>query len=155
MRHREIDIEKFKQWLLNHGAEILPCTNEYEAIRFKGREVGVLYKSGKTNNEFTSFAIRAFKLKKPWTYGRAYRTGRQGSYKKEKLMLLKRDGDKCFYCGKRLLDDITLEHLTSLASGGSNKLGNMVLAHESCNQEAGNLSVYQKVELAIKKRKRK
>jgi hypothetical protein len=154
MRSKPLDIEKFKNWLLTNGAEILPLTNIYEELRFKAKETGVIYKSGKTNSPFTSFAIQCYKKGKKWSYGRPLSTGRQSNYKKEKIQLLNRDGDRCFYCGERLYDDISLEHLISLAAGGKNTLGNMVLAHEKCNQEAGNLSVYQKVEMAIKNRKK-
>ena len=52
-----LNIEKFSKWLTDRGAEILPLTNEYELLRFKGREVGVLYKSGKTSNSYTNHAI--------------------------------------------------------------------------------------------------
>ena len=152
MKFTGLNIEKFSKWLVSHGAEILPNTNEYESIRFKGKEVGVLYTSGKVGNGYTAKAIMAYKHNMAWIDGRPLRTGRKDSYKKEKIKLLKRDGDKCFYCGERLMEDITLEHIIPLVSGGKNTIGNMVLAHEKCNQEAGNLSVYQKVELAIKKR---
>ena len=153
MIFKPLDIDKFTKWLVQNGAEILPCTNEYELLRFKGKQVGVLYKSGKTGNIFTSFSIQCFKKGKKWSFGKPVNIGRSQNYKKEKIQLLKRDGNKCFYCGKRLGNDITLEHLISLASGGKNMLGNMVLAHEKCNQQAGNITVYQKMLLAIEKRK--
>lgn len=154
MRYLNIDIHKFEKYLLNNGMEILPITNEYENIRFKGIEVGVLYKSGKTSGYYADLILNSFKKRVPVPvkYGKKPSTGRKPGYKKEKLALLKRDGNNCFYCGKRLMDDITLEHIIPLVAGGKNMLGNMVLAHEQCNQEAGNLPVYKKMELAIKKR---
>lgn len=66
--------------------------------------------------------------------------------------MIKRDGTKCFYCGQELEDDITVEHLISLVCGGKNSLGNMVLCHYDCNKNAGNLSVAEKVNMAIKNR---
>lgn len=146
-----LNIEKFSKWLTDRGAEILPLTNEYELLRFKGREVGVLYKSGKTSNSYTNHAIRCFNTNKEWN-GKPVNIGRKNTYRKEKEALIKRDGRDCFYCGSPMHDDITLEHLIALSSGGKNTLANMVLCHEACNKEVGNLPVVDKVKFAIKKR---
>lgn len=35
-----MDVEKFKIWLAQRGCEILPPTNQYEILRFKGKETG-------------------------------------------------------------------------------------------------------------------
>lgn len=32
-----MNIEKFKNWLTDRGCEILPSTNQYEKLRFKGK----------------------------------------------------------------------------------------------------------------------
>jgi len=147
-----IDINKFAEWLTARGAEILPATNEYEALRFKGREVGVIYTSGKTGNQYTTHTIECFKKNKKW-WGKPKQVGRKSNYQKEKKALIERDGRACFYCGKLMyIKDISLEHLIPLSMGGKNVLSNMVLAHEDCNQEVGNMPIYKKVDLAIKKR---
>jgi len=147
-----IDLDKFEKWLKYRGAEIIPPSNEYEVLRFKGREVGIIYKSGKTGNNYTVHAIECFKNNKKW-WGKPKQVGRKSNYQKEKKLLLERDGRKCFYCGKIMqLKDITLEHLIPLSSGGRNMLSNMVLAHEKCNSDVGNLPLNQKVEIAIKNR---
>lgn len=143
--------DKFKKWLIQRGAEILPNSTEYELLRFKGKEIGVVYKSGKTSNDYTKKAIIAFNNNKRWD-GKPYKVGRKKTYKKEKIAIQKRDGSNCFYCNKPLENDITLEHLISLVQGGKNTLGNMVLAHQECNNDAGNLTVVQKVNIAIKNR---
>ena len=145
------DIPKFKQWLIDRGCEILPPTNEYEILRFKGRQTGVFYSSGKTSNTYSNEAYIAFKTKKHWNGG-IVKTGRQQSYKKEKIHLLERDGADCFLCGKPLLEDITLEHLIALSSGGKNEISNMVLMHEKCNHQVKNIPISDKVKLAIKYR---
>jgi hypothetical protein len=143
--------KKFKDWLKANGAEILPLTNEYETLRFRGKEVGIFYQSGKTNGSYAKNALWCFKHNESWD-GRPISTGRKPSYRKEKRLLLQRDGSNCFYCGKPLNEDITLEHLIPLAQGGLNKLSNMVLAHEACNQEAGHKTIVEKVNAAIAKR---
>ena len=145
------NIDNFKKWLINQGAEILLNTNEYELLRFKGNETGIIYKSGKTSNEYTRTALKCFAGGKSWN-GRPINHGRKTTYKKEKTKLLKRDGVNCFYCGEWLREDITIEHLISLSSGGKNILSNMVLSHEQCNQDAGNLTIIEKVKRAIKLR---
>lgn len=143
--------QKLERYLVDNGAEILPTTNQYEALRFKGAQVGVLYHSGKVSNDYTRGAIESWKRGKKWKGG-PVRTGRKSKYKKEKAQLIKRDGRACFYCGGLLGEDITLEHLVSLTSGGKNALSNMVLAHEICNHNASNLPLNKKVNLAIRLR---
>jgi len=151
MRHTNLDIDKFKDWIIRQGGEIIPNTSEYELLRFKGKSIGVIYNTRNVSGKFVDISIMEFHKHKVWS-GKPHRVNRKTTYRKQKIKILERDGYKCFYYGERLLDDITIEHLISLTSGGRNILGNMVLAHEKCNQEAGNLSVYQKVDLAIKKR---
>lgn len=148
---RKLDINKFTDWLSHYGCEILPCSNDYEALRFRGNAVGVVYKSGKTSGLYTDKAILCFKNNKKWD-GRPIKTGRKNSYRRQKAIILKRDGDNCFYCGNPLGDDITIEHLISLSSGGSNSISNMVLAHEGCNQAMNNRPIFQKVQYAINNR---
>lgn len=140
--------EKLKNWLRNNGAEILPVTNDYELLRFKGSEVGIIYKSGKHGNKYTTNAVNCFKSGRKWN-GRPLNVGRKNSYKAQKKRLLIRDGNDCFFCCKPLGDDVTVEHLVSLVQGGKNTLGNMVLSHEECNNQAGNATVKQKIDIRI------
>ena len=144
-------INKFQKWLEQNGAEILPVTNEYEEIRFKGSEVGVKYRSGKFSGSYAKDAYFCYLHNKKWN-GRPVSVGRKGSYRKEKIAILERDGHECFYCGKELWEDITLEHLIAIILGGTNELSSMVLAHEKCNQKMGHKPLVEKVEYAIKTR---
>lgn len=144
-------IQKFENWLRNKGCTILPTTNDYEAIRWKGIEVGVKYKSGKFNNSYGQSAWIAYKKNLSWAGG-PISTKRQNGYLAQKKALLKRDGDFCFYCAKKLGDDITFEHLIELNQGGSNKISNGVLAHYDCNNNAYGLSLSEKIQYAVKQR---
>ena len=63
--------------------------------------------------------------------------------------LLKRDGKACFYCGGFMLKP-TIEHLIAKSLGGSDDLSNLVLAHEGCNNDMGDLPLNIKVNRAIK-----
>jgi 5-methylcytosine-specific restriction endonuclease McrA len=85
------------------------------------------------------------------------RSGIQRTYKKgllarHKQNLIRRDGLLCFYCGeqesKRARDfRFTVEHLIPVAHGGHNAIENLALAHAICNEEAGSLSVMEKIKL--------
>lgn len=142
---------KFETWLQQNGAEILPNTNEFEEIRFKGSEIGVKYKSGKYSNLYAENAYKSYCFNKKWD-GRPVRVERKKTYLKEKKAILKRDGTACFYCGGLLEDDITLEHLIPLTAGGLNNLSNMVLAHEQCNNKMNHKGLVEKVCYALKVR---
>ena len=143
--------KKFKIWLEGRGVEILPNTSNYEELRFKGAEVGVVYKSGKLSGEYAEKAIDCFMRGKSWDGG-PVNVGRKSGYKKEKIKLIDRDGRLCFFCERPLGDDITIEHLIALSSGGKNSLSNMVLMHESCNRELDNKPINEKINLIIDKR---
>jgi len=142
---------KFKLWLQANGATILPTTNEFESIRFKGSEVGVIYTSGRFSGWYAKNALDCFNKKIKWD-GRPISHGRSSAYKKDKIKLLKRDGTCCFLCGKELNDDITVEHLIALVSGGKNDVSNMVLTHYECNKELTTKPIYEKVRMAIERR---
>lgn len=146
-----MDLQKFRSWLQSNGATILPQTNEFELIRFKGSEVGVIYKSGKYSGEYAKNTVDCFNKGNKWS-GRPISYGRSSAYKKEKVRLIKRDGTCCFLCGLELGDDITVEHLIALVAGGKNDISNMVLTHYECNQELNTKPVYEKVQMAIEKR---
>ncbi len=51
----------------------------------------------------------------------------------EKLEVLKRDGYRCRYCGKRG-DDFHFDHVFPYSRGGETTVANIVLACPSCNQ---------------------
>lgn len=141
----------FISWLQGYGCEILPKTNDFEDVRWRGSHVGVRYTSGKTNGPYAYRAIIAFVKRQKWDGG-PVRTGRKKSYVKQKAHILKRDGSDCFFCGLPLGDDITVEHLIALTRGGPNALSNMVLAHEDCNAGAHTQDVAVKVRVAIENR---
>lgn len=83
-----------------------------------------------------------------------------GIKEKERLpkrdILLKRDGDLCFYCGGKMdfstHADVTIEHLIPKARGGTRSKENLVLAHGDCNSKMGSKNLNQKVNYAINKR---
>lgn len=144
--------EAFKAFLAERGCDLLTPTNKYEVLRFKraGR-TNVVYRNAK--GRFTSvgndieIAVAAFAQAQR-------RDGRKPAIvlaippaveaRRAKLRastvhkaLLTRDGDRCFYCNRKLGDDQTREHLVATANGGSNRLDNLTLAHHACNGRRG------------------
>lgn len=53
--------------------------------------------------------------------------------------LIKRDGMVCALCKEPILHmrDLTIDHVVPLARGGTDKLENLRLAHEFCNNQRG------------------
>jgi 5-methylcytosine-specific restriction endonuclease McrA len=59
-------------------------------------------------------------------------------YKKQRLIVLARDGYECAYCGQ---DATTVDHIVSLKSGGDPiALDNMVACCKRCNSSKGSRS---------------
>ena len=156
------DLQKFISWLRQNGCKIKATLKENEYIRFEGKQVGVLNADHKDNNSYTQNAIQCFYSGKDWNQLESIKGSRKIFYgvkrktkvnkKQVRFDLLARDGDKCFYCGESLGVDVTIEHLDPLSRKGKDTLSHMVLSHSKCNQEAGNLSVSEKVKMALSKR---
>ncbi len=133
------------------GAEVLPITNPFELARFKTvNGVCVIYKNNKGSlsysNDHARVAARHFLDGKPWSADkRHHRVQRQTVEAK----LVERDGNACFYCATEFCDDTppTLEHILSVAHGGTNHIANLCLACEPCNTAAGNLPIVEKLKL--------
>lgn len=54
---------------------------------------------------------------------------------------------KCFFCGTRMGNDRTKEHLIPVSKGGSGQPINIRWAHERCNNAAGDLDLDEKMEI--------
>ncbi len=145
-------LEHFESWLIDRGCEILPKTNQYEALRFRGIETGVIYTSGKFSGSYVQNAWHCYCLNKKWN-GRPKKTNRMSSYSRHRAKLIERDGTACFYCGKFMFsNDRTIEHLIPLTAGGKNGLANEVLAHSKCNNKMNSLPLIEKIKYAVKRR---
>jgi hypothetical protein len=147
-------IEGFRAWLKAQGAQMLAPKNEWEVLRFSAPcGTGVIYRNSKGRHTFNDgmavAAYRCFLEGKAWEGKLKVRTRKTGKVAKDALLL--RDGDKCFYCGAPLGEDITEEHLLSIAMGGNNHLANKVLTHAECNHEAGHMTIMEKVLLREKR----
>ena len=147
------DLERFRQWLVDRGAEALAATNPYEELRFSANgNVGIIYSNTKNSRlRVTGEAIpawRAFSTGGDWKAKATSERKRNKKLPVDVRAMIDRDGRGCFYCGHEMEEfEMTREHMVSVICDGTNHLANLVLAHRVCNQRAGNLSVAEKVRL--------
>lgn len=149
----QMKFEKFKNWLENKGAIVLPPTNQWEVVRFKTiNGVSVVYTNKHGRLTFTGESDKAYEAYKNNKNWKAV-DRKRNVLKQKKAQIATRDGKKCFSCLKKLgFDELTIEHLLSFSHGGSDNLNNLCLLCEPCNKEFGNLPITKKIELIIAKR---
>lgn len=53
--------------------------------------------------------------------------------------LIKRDGNICSLCKEPManMKEVTIDHIQALANGGTDRIDNLRLVHETCNRERG------------------
>ena len=132
--------------------QIETSKSTYEVARFiVDDETCVIY-SGKKglsgNNKHSKNIIEAFYAKRMINIQSEKRiTLKQKFYQK----LLERDGDRCFYSGKKMdVDSSSIEHLIPLSKGGKNNLDNLVLCLKEENEKMANLPLVEKIKYKIK-----
>ena len=76
------------------------------------------------------------KLVNPEISGIEYQQGTLFGYEVREY-LLEKWGRKCAYCGKKDVP-LQIEHMTPKSRGGSNRVGNLTLSCEKCNQKKNN-----------------
>ncbi|NEO89695.1 MAG: HNH endonuclease [Moorea sp. SIO3G5] len=76
------------------------------------------------------------KMQKPEISGVAYQQGELAGYEVREY-LLEKWGRECAYCGKQNVP-LQIEHIHPKSKGGSNRVSNLCLACEKCNQRKGN-----------------
>ena len=147
---------KIKNWVGNHGAEVMPNLAEWEFFRAKTNQgLFIIYRNKRNQYKPNDAEL----LRKITCWMKDCRNLNLGIITQRKKLtgvrkaLFKRDGNQCFYCGEGMRrDQMTIEHLLSLSHGGSNRIENLVLSHSICNANAGSLSLLQKIELREKMR---
>lgn len=154
MKVADSDLARF---VVERGAVMLETTNEWEVMRFQSKEgVGVVYKNKYDKRTYTGTAIEALEAYKASNNGWNVEKTERTRLPDAKRRVVGRDGITCFYCGKPTDEkERTLEHVLSITSGGNNTLDNLAIACYKCNQEAGSLSVVEKVKLRDKKRQKR
>lgn len=59
--------------------------------------------------------------------------GGAGFFKADRELQMKAQGGNCWWCGKPMGDDVTIEHIRPIVRGGMHDPRNIVLVHKSCN----------------------
>jgi hypothetical protein len=162
IRRAQFQTAKFAAWLAKNGAEVGTPTNGYEVIRYRAyalgstkavthivyaKENGLLTFSGVTRDHYAAFlaghdfpGMFVSKLDKPHIPADSKKD-------RKRLLLVERDGSDCWFCGKPLGEDMTIEHLVPRSKGGVNHLDNYVLAHQACNALAADKHLAAKMDL--------
>lgn len=88
---------------------------------------------GSLSQEMVRFDMQA--LEHPEIEGIQYQQGTLAGYELREYLLLKWN-HRCAYCGKTALP-LQIEHLIPKARGGSNRVVNLAIACQACNQKKG------------------
>lgn len=176
IRRNKFDVQGFLAWLSDNGAEIGTPSNPYEVVRYRAywkqskrpetqivyaKESGLLTWMKGTQGHYLTFMegkpMVGNKPRYSATFEQPETTTKKQKPSKSKgaetrAKLLKRDGDECWFCGERMGDDCTIEHLIPKADGGRNALANYALAHQSCNNAAANKPLVEKLALRAEMR---
>lgn len=155
-RLARLNLPKFKEWLLAHGAQVFEPTNPYEVLRIRtGNGTHVLYTKENGILTWPDELVRAyqgFKGNREWRAVPPTKRRRNSASPVLKT-LFKRDGEACFFCGQQLtFETATIEHLVPAVHGGPNHLSNYVAACQPCNLTAGHLSAMEKIRMREKMR---
>ena len=81
------------------------------------------------------------KMQNPEISGTEYQQGELAGYEVREY-LLEKWGRKCTYCNKENVP-LQVEHIVPKVRGGSNRVSNLALACEKCNQKKGSQSIEQ------------
>lgn len=172
IRRNQLRVGDFASWLASNGAEVGKPTNPYEVIRYRAywhgsakavthvvyaKESGLLTFTSGSREHYEAFLAGApMATQVPRAEPPTDPRGRSDEHitKNEKLRrkLRERDGDQCWFCGRVLGGDCTLEHLMPKSKGGPNAADNYALAHKACNHAAADLPLVQKIALREKMR---
>ena len=147
-------LKAFQAWVVAHGADVLAPTNEYETLRFSYKDsIGLIqHKKDGTIAYFNGPAHNALVAFRDGVSWRAKaKTERRSKRNQMIAALLHRDGPACLYCNRVLEtdEDMSIEHIVALTSGGPDVLANMALCCQSCNSAVGHLSAVEKIRRVI------
>lgn len=168
-RDHQIDVQTFAGWLAMGGAEIGVPTNPYELLRYRAYPDGatkmmtsIIYRKDSGQITWTGASFKHYRRFLDGTpmigqsAGKAKKALKakpakvvKGMSQKEvtREKLLERDGDQCWFCGRTMGADKTIEHLVPKSAGGNNSLANYALAHRACNAHAADMPLVEKIEL--------
>lgn len=165
IRRTQFNMAGFAVWLSNSGAEVGAPTNPYELIRYRAyaeggsktathivytKDNGLLTFCGDSRKHYEAFLGGLIDKLITGPKRRDRRGGSDAARTRRKL--LARDGDECWFCGKPMGDDCTIEHLVPKSTGGANRLANYALAHGVCNKAAADKPLVEKIAMRARLR---
>lgn len=144
--------KSFDEYLDQIGADKIQVTSEWELARFRANdEICVIYQNQKGRISFSN--TLAGKVYSSFEEGKLINIQsekRQSLASKFKSKIFERDGNKCFYSGKEMLEEeATIEHLIPLSRGGKNNIDNLVLCLAEENQKMANKPLIEKIKYKI------
>lgn len=166
IRRKDFDVQGFLAYVANEGGEVCKPTNPYEVVRYRAywrgtkqaathivyaKESGLLTWMMGSKGHYRAFLAGAPMEELPEAAPKSdprltqHRVLPKGAQIRQRL--LARDGDECWFCGKPMGDDCTIEHLIAKADGGRNSMSNYALAHQRCNQLAADKPLVAKLAL--------
>ena len=172
IRRKQFDVDGFLAFVAQQGGEVGQPTNPYEVCRYRAywrgtntsavhvvyaKESGLLTWTGGSKGHYRAFLDGAPMEELPGAEASAKPLAKakakvwpKGAAVRAKVAA--RDGEGCWFCGDRLGEDATIEHLIPKSKGGRNSLANYVLAHRKCNADAADLPLVAKIEMRAKLR---
>lgn len=171
IRRAQLKVQPFLAWLAENGAEIGTPTNAYEVVRYRAyhkrpraethiiyaKENGLLTFTGASRLHYERFLAGEPMVKRGEQFVSKFdakpnpedqpESRDEGLTARRRKRIIARDGSDCWFCGRQMGEDVTLEHLVPRSRGGGNDSANLVLAHRQCNAAAANLSISEKVEM--------
>ena len=168
IRRDQFKTAAFLAYIAEQGGEVCKPTNPYEVVRYRAywrgsakaathivyaKESGLLTWMHGSKGHYRAFLdgapMEELPTAPPKPKKKAAKKKRSnGEITREKL--IERDGYGCWFCGKLMGDDCTIEHLVPKSQGGRNSLANYALAHRKCNNDAADMPLVQK--LAMRER---
>lgn len=161
IRRDQFDVAGFAAWLAYNGAEIGIPTNGYEVIRYlahaEGRRKPVTHIVYAKESGLLTFmpGTREHYAQFIGIEGSGALTGEMGASQRKNMRaaIIARDGKGCWFCGGATTSATeSIEHLVPRSKGGPDALANFVLAHKSCNHEAADMDLGDKIALRDRKR---
>ncbi len=126
--NKERELKRTKDWQAANPEKVKLSKKKYIAANpDKPKEWG------RNRRKKNPAGVRASKVRR-----RALKANAQGNHTAEdRKRIIAAQKNLCYYCGKKMGKDVTIDHIVPLSRGGSNSPENLVAACKSCNSAKG------------------
>lgn len=126
--NRERELKRAKDWQAANPEKVKQSKKKYIAAN---PDKPVEWSRNRRKNN--PMGVRADKVRR-----RARKANAEGSHTAEdRKRIIETQKNRCYYCGKKMDKDATIDHVIPLSRGGSNSPENLVAACKSCNSTKG------------------